>query len=82
MRGRGRKIEDHGAAARRLHSAWLTWALDQPEGVIPRIPTRRVAQGGFTDLMRTHRGRRAADSWWARAIETISRLAAAAGIDL
>lgn len=55
--------------ARRLHSAWLTRALAGEEPDLPRIPARRVEQGGFTTLLRTATGRRWASEWWRRFFE-------------
>jgi len=51
-------------------SAFLTWALSS--GVdLPRIPTRRVDEGGFGGRFRHAAARAAGFRWWARAIETI-----------
>ena len=54
--------------ARRLHSCWLTEAL-RGHRAAPRIPTRRVADGGFDEIMTTGRGRTWAMSWWTEAFE-------------
>ncbi len=52
-----------GEKARRLHSAWLTRALVDP-GRFPRIPARKVSEGGFSMLMKSQRGRAWAEGWW------------------
>lgn len=56
----------------RQHARWLSAAL-QGRKVAPRIPTRRVDEGGFARLMSTERGRRAASEWWYDAIDRTSR---------
>jgi hypothetical protein len=56
-----------GAKARLLHGTWLTRALHKPAGRLPRIPLRRVSEGGFTALMRTVEGRAWAELWWSSA---------------
>jgi hypothetical protein len=52
----------------RAHSRWLTRALRRRFHV-PRIPVRKVSDGGFTALMSTHSGRRRAAEWWEAALE-------------
>ena len=55
--------------ARRRHSRWLTRAMRV--GVrVPRIPTRRVDEGGFDALMTTHEGREWASHWWSEALQS------------
>lgn len=49
---------------RRSHESWLNAALFQSEENCPRIPARRVDEGGFSALMNTSAGRRWAKSWW------------------
>jgi hypothetical protein len=44
------------------HSAFLTWALRQQR--TPRIPRRRVADGGFDRHMRRPEARAAVRHWW------------------
>lgn len=53
-------------------SAFLSWALAQ-DGRAPRIPTRRVYQGGFTSMLRERAARVLVDRWWSRALEFIER---------
>lgn len=56
-----------GAKARLLHESWLTRALARRQGAIPKIPVRRVSDGGFDGMMRTAEGRAWAAHWWASA---------------
>ncbi len=51
-------------------SAFLEWALSDGQG-LPRIPRRRVDEGGFTMMMRRPLGRIIAAHWWRRALERI-----------
>lgn len=60
-------LEEAGARARREHSDWLTRAL-QSGARWPRIPTRRVSQGGFAEFMSRQDGPRRAERWWDAAI--------------
>ena len=46
--------------------AWLTWALAHGDD-LPRIPTRRVDRGGFSELVRRPMGRVLAAHWWSEA---------------
>ncbi len=48
-------------------SAFLTWALKR-ERNLPRIPARRVDQGGFTDLLNRPGTRAMATRYWAKAL--------------
>ncbi len=61
-------ILDRGEAARRLHSAWLTQALESGHEY-PRIPIRRVDEGGFSVLRSTSYGRQVSEAWWTIALE-------------
>lgn len=50
--------------------AYLTWALKN--GVeLPRIPRRRVDDGGFKRLVRLPGARKMMDQWWWRALDII-----------
>ena len=58
----------------REHSAWLTRMLGGKGGrkaprKAPRIPTRRVSEGGYSKLMSTSSGRYRAERWWERTLE-------------
>ena len=50
------------------HARWLTWAM-RHEPSLPRIPVRKVSEGGFARLMSTPAGRYTAERWWDRALE-------------
>lgn len=63
-----RDLFDVGARARALLQRWLNGAMRLPDGRLPRIPMRRVSEGGFDRLMSTDRGRRSAEQWWMRAL--------------
>jgi hypothetical protein len=51
-------------------NAFLNWALGDGQG-LPRIPRRRVDQGGFTELMRRPLARIMATHWWRRALDRV-----------
>ena len=55
-------------------SAFLSWALGE-EQHLPRIPRRRLDQGGFTELMRRPMARIMTSHWWRRALDRIDFLA-------
>lgn len=59
-----------GAMARFVHSRWLTRALACRDRY-PRIPTRRVVDGGWTELRRTPEGRLFAENWWASTLAQV-----------
>jgi hypothetical protein len=62
---RGRPFESVAERMRRFHSAWLTRAIRHGGGAgIPRIPARRVSEGGYSPLMGTVEGREWAEAWW------------------
>ncbi len=63
-------VLERGEAARRAHSAWLTHALASGRAY-PRIPVRRVDEGGFAVLMQTQYGRQVAEAWWTLALEQV-----------
>lgn len=52
-----------GEAMRALHSLWLTKALKAGSRP-PRIPTRKVDQGGWATMMETPEGRAWAEEFW------------------
>ena len=51
-------------------NAFLDWALVEGHR-LPRIPRRRVDQGGFAELMRRPMARIMATHWWRRAVERV-----------
>lgn len=56
----------------REHSAWLTRMLGRSgDRRVPRIPVRRVSEGGFAKMMSTPAGRHRAERWWDRTLEKI-----------
>lgn len=60
-----------GRLARLVHSRWLTEAVARPIDV-PRIPTRRVADGGFDTMLGRPGGRERADKWWDLALQRLT----------
>ncbi|MDX2119228.1 MAG: hypothetical protein SFY96_13695 [Planctomycetota bacterium] len=65
-----RKVLSAGEEARRLHSAWLTRAFEL--GVDrPRIPVRRVDEGGFDPLLSRPGGKQRCESWWKAALDRV-----------
>lgn len=69
--GRHQRVLTASERARQLHSAWLTRALGGELPESPRIPARRVTEGGFRTLLRTGYGRRWATDWWQRVLERL-----------
>lgn len=57
---------DAGARFRAEHSRFLTLALLSGRRY-PRIPSKRVDQGGYTGLMKLDEGEKRAAMWWAAA---------------
>ena len=68
LRRRPRDLRDQML---RETSAFLTWALNQDRD-LPRIPRRRVSDGGFARLLRQPGARAAIDRWWVRTLEILS----------
>ncbi len=68
--GLQRRIENAGQRARRVHGQWLTQAILGGGLSAPRIPTRKVTEGGFENVRKTCDGRVWADSWWRGAFRT------------
>jgi len=56
-------LSSKAAAFRRTHERWLTRAL-RSGMPLPRIPLRRVDEGGFEELLARPRGREVAARWW------------------
>ncbi len=55
---------------------WLTWALGrggshESQPTLPRIPVKRVDEGGFEDLLRRPGGARLAEAWWDEALDMV-----------
>ncbi|MCA9288612.1 MAG: hypothetical protein KDA05_08505 [Phycisphaerales bacterium] len=51
-----------------MHSLWLTEAMARPYDV-PRIPTRRVSEGGFGSMASRPGGLARAERWWSLALD-------------
>lgn len=49
--------------------AFLNWALWRED--VPRIPRRRMDEGGFTRLMRQPGARALAGRWWRTTLEKL-----------
>jgi hypothetical protein len=62
--------EDAGERARRIHSQWLTNALEL-EKPYPRIPRRRVDEGGFSRLLSRANARQLIERWWSLALRRV-----------
>lgn len=54
-------------------SAFLTWAL-RNNIEFPRVPTRPVDEGGFSQLLRRPGARAAVNRWWMRTLDLVGRL--------
>jgi hypothetical protein len=66
-----KRLIDAGEQARREHSAFLTRALMLPPNALPRIPTRKVSEGGFSREMAAPEGRRWAQRWWSTTFDRV-----------
>lgn len=64
----------------RAHEQWLSRRLTKAlrtsdtarSGVVPRIPIRRVADGGFSFLLANPCGLMVADAWWEAALRMVA----------
>lgn len=54
-------------------NAWLNWAL-QTDYPLPRIPRRRVDEGGFSSLLGVPAARAAFDRWWGKTLDALERI--------
>ncbi len=54
-------------------NAWLNWAL-QTDHPLPRIPRRRVDEGGFSAMLRVPAARAAFDRWWSKTLDALERI--------
>ena len=68
--GLSRRLETAGERARRLHAEWLTRALTSGGVRAPRIPVRKVSEGGSENVRTSPEGRAWADSWWSGAFRS------------
>lgn len=53
-----------GERVRREHERWLTLALSRRGPAPPRIPVRKVDEGGFAAMLAAPGGRERAEQWW------------------
>jgi hypothetical protein len=58
-----RSREEAGERFRREHERWLEFVVSTGAPV-PRIPVRRMDEGGFDALLARPRGREVARRWW------------------
>jgi hypothetical protein len=63
-------IPSLGETYRLVHEAWLTRALSSGRAY-PRIPLRKVEDGGFSNLMNRPGGRALAEMWWTAALDRV-----------
>jgi len=59
--------------------AWLTWALDNDLDV-PRIPRRRVSDGGFKQMLEHPAARAAVRHWWMRTLGIVHNVSERFGL--
>ena len=52
--------------------AFLTWALAKDRG-LPRIPRRKIDEGGFATFLKLPVARAMIRHWWGRALERMDR---------
>ncbi|MEO1235635.1 MAG: hypothetical protein AAFX76_02480 [Planctomycetota bacterium] len=69
----GRAPRDARQKAIAETSAFLSWALAE-ERNLPRIPRRKVAQGGFAKLLDRPMAKVAVTHWWGRALEKVGEV--------
>jgi capsid protein len=68
--GFSKRVELAGERARRLHAQWLTRATMTGGVRAPRIPVRKVSEGGYEFVRKSPDGRAWADSWWSNAFRS------------
>ena len=66
----GRRVPDIRVKMIEQSNAFLTWALAEDRH-LPRIPRRRVSEGGFERLMQQPGARDAVNRWWSRTLSMI-----------
>ncbi len=59
-----------GETYRRVHEAWLSRAVESGHPY-PRIPLRKVEDGGFSGLVRRPGGRMLTEMWWMAALDRV-----------
>lgn len=77
-----RALIEAGERARMVHSLWLSHHLVGRSGIgsgnpgtavggLPDIPSRKVVDGGFDELIATPLGKAWAEDWWHCAMEQV-----------
>ncbi len=71
-----KKELDAGARFRAMHSSFLTRALKLGwfGGKCPRIPAKRVDEGGYSGLLKMSEREKRATLWWAAAMSKMDQL--------
>lgn len=64
------RMMEAGRLARLVHSRWLSDAIAGRMDP-PRIPTRKVSEGGFSRMLGRPGGRERAERWWDLALERV-----------
>ena len=64
-------VEDVRERMIRETNSFLTWALAKDRS-LPRIPRRRVSEGGFADLLRRPGASAMVEQWWKRTLEIVN----------
>ena len=52
-------------------NAFLSWAMQNDDEPMPRIPRRRMDRGGFSDLLSRPHAATIVAFWWAKALDKI-----------
>ncbi len=68
----GRPPRDARRKAIAETEAFLTWALSEDRH-LPRIPRRRVSQGGFGKLLERPVARTVVRHWWGRTLQKLGQ---------
>lgn len=63
-------LPDKAVEFRRVHEEWLTRAM-RSKREYPRIPLRRVDEGGFGPMMARPEGQARAQQWWSIALDRL-----------
>jgi len=68
-----KKELDAGARFRAVHSSFLTRALKFGLRT-PRIPAKRVDEGGYSGLLKMNEAEKRSTLWWAAAMSRMDKL--------
>lgn len=66
-----RQPKMYASLCRRTHELWLERVLTGRHPEPPRIPVRKVSEGGFSRMLERPGGRERADRWWASALDRV-----------